>query len=143
MKLNKTYHLPANSNEIRQILTDLPHYGRLHPLIRNVEMIPASDSENPSYKIIEQPYSWIPINIQYYATLKFWGDEFEYEITGIPLMTAWIRYVLTEIGPKETEVSFHLKIIGMPLGKNILQSKMVAAQNQLMEAMRVAFLSKE
>jgi len=48
---------------------------------------------------------------------------------------------LTEIGSNETQGLFNLKIDGMLPGKKILQGKMVATQDQLMEAMKKEFLS--
>jgi len=139
MEIRKTYNIHSREDAVRQVLTDLHQYGRLHPLIKQVEKIDQLTSENPTFKITERPYNWAPIIIQYSATLNLIGDEFEYEITGIPLTKAWIRYSLREIGINETEVNFHLKILGKLPAKKILQGKMVAAQNQLMEAMQKEF----
>lgn len=135
MQFKKSYHLSASIDTVKQALIDLHQYGQLHPLINGVEKIHSPIQEITNYKITEQPFSWLPINIQYFAAVKFSEREVSYEITGIPLTQAWIAYDLKELKTTEVEISFNLKIAGFLPGKKILQYKMVKAQDELMEAM--------
>lgn len=97
MQLKKTYKITAPINDIQKSLTDIHEYGRLHPLINGVEKTHSPIHEVTNYKITEQPFSWLPINIQYFAAVKSTERKIDYEITGIPLAKAWIHYDLKEL----------------------------------------------
>ncbi len=136
MQLQKKYKLTVSIEDIQNILTDIHQYGKLHPLINGVEKTHSPIQGISNYKIREQPFSWLPINIKYFASVKSSENKVDYEITGLPFTKAWIHYDLLDLGHQKVEISFNLKIAGYLPGKKILQYKMVKAQDELMEAMQ-------
>jgi len=135
MKATKNYQLTGSSKRIKLILSDINHYGRLHPLIQRVEKLEPV-SQGTKYKIIERPYLWLPINIQYKVLVKTNEHEIDYEITEIPFTKAFINYQLNIASENLTNIQFHLTIKSKVFGKKILLNKMLDAQDQLMKAIQ-------
>ena len=135
MEKRKTYSIEGKSEKIAERLKDLEHYGRLHPLIRSVEKL-SSSNQGQLYRIIERPFSWIPINIQYKALVKTTRDEIEYAISELPLTQAFITYTLAQESELVTKIQFHLKIKSRATGKRFLLNKVVHAQDQLMHSLQ-------
>jgi hypothetical protein len=115
---------------------DLKLYGVVLLLIREVKFLEANELGN-TYKIIEQPYRWLPFRITYKAIVSVDGNEIRYTVSGIPWTKVQIQYSF-EINELErkTVVKFELQIEGKLLvfGQEVLQNKMMKAQDQLMDA---------
>lgn len=136
MQIQKHYRIAGTISDVQHFLIDLHQYGRIHPLINGIEKIDSSTSEIANYKITERPFNWLPINIQYFASVKSNENAVDYEITGIPFTQGWIHYDLTSLKDEIVEISFNLKITGNWPGKKLLKQKMVKAQDHLMEAIK-------
>lgn len=139
MKVDKKYKLAGNLIEVQSLLTDIQLYGKLHPLITQVQHV---EDVTQKYKIWEKPLSWFPITIQYGVKVKSYNNIVEYNITEIPFTTVSIKYELVQTGISETEASFSLQITKGLIGKKMLLNQMVAAQNQLMESFNIALLDQ-
>jgi len=133
MKIEKHYRLKGKISNVKKILTNLEFYGKLHPLIKSVEIINNKTTECDEYIISEKPYSWIPIQIKYSAKVKSFENKIEYKIEGLPFSTSKITYKLNQL-PEEIQLKFQLVIEGKLIGKSILLKKMIKAQNELINA---------
>jgi len=132
MKKSKTYTVASPSKNIVEVLIDLERYGKIHPLIVKVEKF---DTIN-TYRIFEKPFSWVPLNIQYTAAVKSEMDKISYTISGIPFARVYINYTLIQVSNKSTKANFHLSIESKMIGMQILQYKMMRAQDQFMTALQ-------
>jgi len=133
----KSYQLNGSLDKIQKILFDLEYYGRLHPLIKKVELISKKHDLVQWYKIVEKPYPKIPIKIRYKALVAQTPfHEVVYMIEGIPFTKASIKYTLKQLDQNKVDITFDLKIKNYLIGKKILAKKMIAAQDELMIAMQ-------
>ena len=134
MNRQKQYKINGPLIKIQKKLSNLELFGKLHPLIKEVKKMTKDNiGGSLSYRIIERPYHWFPINIQYSAKVTASENEVVYEISEIPFTKANIRYELKEIKENLTEIKFNLQIDSKLIGKGILMNKMISAQDKVME----------
>lgn len=122
----KTYTFQGTSSQTIAILEDLEYYGKLHPLITEVQQL-----DSVLYRIKEKPYPKIPVTIKYNATITKTGNEISYHVTDLPWSEAFITYVVTE-EKDEVVINFILRIESRLLGKKVLFRKMISAQDKVM-----------
>lgn len=131
MKFEKKYIIQKSLEEVKDIFYNLEKFGSFHPLIKSVKKLDTDVNGQTKYLIKEQPYPWIPIRIKYTALVGIQGNRIAYKIHGIPMVKPSIKYQFSSISNAKTQVHFNLDIEGKMMGKRILMSKMVKAQNSL------------
>lgn len=131
MESVKTYSLIGKAETIFARLKDLEYYGKLHPLIKRVDLLD-TEEDGQLYQITERPFKYIPFNIRYKAMVKTSKSEIDFEISGIPLTQVFVHYKIDQAAENRSKIQFQLKIISKMLGQALLLQKMIAAQDKLM-----------
>jgi len=134
MEFVKEYMIRRRLDEVTSIFTDLRLYGDYHPLIRSVDLVQNRSGGSKMFLIHERPFHWLPINIQYAAEITALENIIDYNISKVPLLRPSIRYELRSKSEKLTLITFNLKVEGFPIVRNILLSKMIKAQDALIES---------
>ena len=108
----------------------MTQYARFHPIILSATEVAASPSK---FKIIERPFSLVPIKISYFAERSDTNNKFKYDITGIILTKVVMTYRFEEIADNETRVDWRVDIDSkLPIEK-WLAGKMLRAQHALID----------
>lgn len=127
MIVEKKYTVEREIEEVKAIILDLIKFGAYHPLIKKVIFEEATSS----YKIIEQPFSWIPISFSYTAIVKEENDALLYLIDDIPFIKALIQFELSEAEDEGTTIKVKINLTGPSLITKLVGAKMFEAQRQL------------
>ncbi len=128
---SQSFEVNVSIEECSRILSDLPTFGRLHPLIRRVRL---DKKHKNTYSVVEKPFAFIPINIRYTARLEVLDTHhLKYHITGLGLYKPILDYRLHNIGKNKTKVQCTIQIHERGPGRKYLLKRMFQAQDQLWE----------
>ncbi len=139
--MQRTIHftIDGSANEIRGVFEDLKQYCTFHPLIIDAILIEDKEGKK-AYTVIEKPFTWFPLKIRYKAIIhSISSKKIEYQISEIPFTNGTIVYTFNyDLSNHQMNIIFDLTLKSKLPGKRILLNKMIAAQNELMEALGTA-----
>lgn len=122
-----TYKVKLAKHIVLSILASLTLYCDYHPLIISVEVI-----DDGKVKVVEQPFNWLPIKVNYDAQSLVKGDQVEFEFSKILRMfQPHFEYSITDSSDGYTFVQLTISVSGFPLGRRLLIKKMDQAQQHL------------
>lgn len=113
-------------SRVQQILTDLSIYGKLHPLIFQVER-----QTHNTFRIFEKPFHPLPFPISYVARVEHASNMISYSILGIPLTKLFFKYFLKSQSSDRTIIRLALSVESVPLVEEIVLRKVLCAQKEM------------